>query len=174
MAFFDMVLIGVGLAADAFAAAVVRGLRIGRLRAACLASTALTFAFFQGAMTLAGYYAGELLASGLEKWSGILGAILLFFLGGRMLFAAEEEEPSLHLISMGFATSVDASVVGMAFSLRPSVSVFHLCAVIAAVTLVLSLLGFALGCAFGGRFRKTARIGGALVLIAMGARFLIG
>ena len=45
--------IGVGLAADAFAAAVVRGLRIGRLRAACLASTALTFAFFQGAMTLA-------------------------------------------------------------------------------------------------------------------------
>ena len=52
MAFFDMVLIGVGLAADAFAAAVVRGLRIGRLRAADLASTALTFAFFQGAMTL--------------------------------------------------------------------------------------------------------------------------
>ena len=34
MAFFDMVLIGVGLAADAFAAAVVRGLRIGRLRGA--------------------------------------------------------------------------------------------------------------------------------------------
>ena len=48
MAFFDMVLIGVGLAADAFAAAVVRGLRIGRLRAAYLASTALTFAFVQG------------------------------------------------------------------------------------------------------------------------------
>ena len=178
MAFFDMVLIGVGLAADAFAAAVVRGLAMGRLRLSPAIATASVFGFFQGAMTLFGYFAGALFASRLQIWGDLFAALLLFFLGGRALFEAfrggELPSDANGLIPMGFATSVDASAVGVALSLGGTEGIFYLCVIVGIVTFILSLFGVLLGCFFGVRFRKLSQILGSLILIAMGIRFLAG
>lgn len=178
MAFFDMVLIGVGLAADAFAAAVVRGLAMGRLRLPPALATALVFGFFQGAMTLLGYFAGTLFASRLQEWGRFGGALLLFFLGGRAMADAlrggAATPASGGLVAMGLATSVDASAVGVALSLGGTEGIFYLCVIVGIVTFLLSLFGVLLGCFFGVRFRKLSQILGALILIAMGIRFLAG
>lgn len=176
MAFFDMVLIGVGLAADAFAAAVVRGLAMGRLRLSPAIATASVFGFFQGAMTLFGYFAGGLFASRLQEWGRFGGALLLFFLGARTFVDAfrGDSPPMGSLFSMGLATSVDASAVGVAFSLKGDINIFYLAVVIAVVTFALALVGVFLGCMFGARWEKSSRIAGSLILIAMGIRFLAG
>ena len=81
-------------------------------------------------MTLFGYFAGGLFASRLQIWGDLFAALLLFFLGGRALFEAfrggELPSDANGLIPMGFATSVDASAVGVALSLGGTEGVFYL------------------------------------------------
>lgn len=79
---------------------------------------------------------------------------------------------------MALATSVDAMAVGVAMALgrtgllEPWYGYLICCAVIAAITFVICLIGVWLGCRTGNRYGKRAEIVGGIVLIGIGIKIL--
>lgn len=71
MGIVETAVIGVGLAMDAVAVAVTNGMAYRRLPGRDYVAMPFLFGIFQGAMPIAGYFAGILLASIIIKYSGI-------------------------------------------------------------------------------------------------------
>lgn len=58
MSILDMLLLGVGVSADAFAVAICKGLCLNHFDRGYATKIAILFGFFQGMMTFLGYYVG--------------------------------------------------------------------------------------------------------------------
>ena len=115
----------------------------------------------------------------------VLGAfILLALIGGKMLLDAFREgdeedagEPKdarldfKELLMLAIATSIDALAVGITFAFL-GVNIVWAIAVIGVTTFVLSVVGVAVGHAFGARYEKGATIAGSIVLILIGCKIL--
>ena len=152
---------------------------------------ALAFGVFQGAMPLAGWFAGYAFIERISHIDHWIAFGLLFLIGGKMLIEAAEDfvkhpKPACPtdaekkkrdlsskrvLIALAIATSIDALAVGMSFAvirqpiLLPS-------AVIAFVTALVCGAGFIFGKRIGLLFGRFAQIAGGITLIAIGARIL--
>ena len=178
MSIVEIFLVSLGLAADAFAAAVVRGLNMRRVRVISAVATASVFGGFQGVMPLFGYLAGGMLSAYVARWDNYVAAALLAAIGADMIKNSFDAEADVQggtasLFAVGFATSVDACAVGVTFAINGTANALFACAVIAVTTFVTSLLGVMLGTRLGGRYsRKAERIGG-FILICMGVKFLL-
>lgn len=178
MSILEIFIIAVGLAADAFAAALVRGLNMRRVRVGDAVLTASVFGFFQGAMPMLGHLAGSALAGYAGAWDDRIAALLLGAIGLNMIknsFGSEEEvRPGIaSLFVMGIATSVDACAVGISFALNGGVRIFPACAVIALTTLIICLAGVMLGTKLGKKYNRGAEMLGGIILIAIALRLLI-
>ncbi len=179
MSFFEVFVISLGLAADAFAGALVRGLNMRHVRVLPAVATASVFGFFQGIMPLFGYLAGSAFARYAGKWDDYVAAVLLGVIGVNMIkssFCSEDE--GMHsdagsLFAMGFATSVDACAVGISFALNGAVRIFPACGVIALTTFIICLIGVVLGSKLGEKYNRRAERAGGAILIGMGIRFLL-
>ncbi len=179
MSFIEVFFISVGLAADAFAGALVRGLNMRRVSVLSAAATAAVFGIFQGIMPLFGYLAGNAFSEYVGAWNNYVAAALLAAIGLNMIknsFASENEETDLgtgSLFAVGFATSVDACAAGISFALNGAVRVLPACCVIALTTFIISLAGVMLGSKLGEKYNRRAERAGGGILIAMGVRFLL-
>ena len=96
-----MVLIAVGLAADAFAVSVAEGVALRKLTRTHTVRVAIHFGLFQGAMPVLGWLAGHSLRTVVSAWDHWVAFGLLMIIGGKMLAdafwdfeAAEAREPS--------------------------------------------------------------------------------
>lgn len=175
-------LVGFGLAMDCVAVSLVGGMAAQRRGASMLKVAlqfALTFGFFQGAMAVAGYYAGGVFAAWLEPVDHWIAFALLAFVGGKMIYEAvhededEEEAPSgsKELLLAGIATSIDALAVGLSYSLL-NTGIMVPALLIGAVTAVLCVPAAFLGGKLGEHFAQRAEVGGGLILIAIGLKIL--
>ena len=92
MNLLSLVLVAVGLAMDACAVSICKGLSRppSPLKRAC--TLGLFFGFFQGAMPLIGYYLGRSFASSIESIDHWVAFILLAFIGGKMIWEALKKE----------------------------------------------------------------------------------
>lgn len=182
MSLITLLLLSVGLAADAFAVSIGRGLQMPHLRARPVLALAATLGLFQAAMPLAGWFLGDQLAtfvSGIDHWL-VFG--LLLIIGVRMIQEAfSEDDPEettatgtsvTVLLLLGLATSIDAFAAGVGLAFV-DVDIFFAVALIGVVTFVLSAAGIFLGHRVGKALRKPAEVFGGLVLIAIGARVLL-
>jgi putative Mn2+ efflux pump MntP len=169
------------LAMDATAAAACRGLAAKRARLSEGLAIALTFGIFQSAMTLGGWALGALVGPWFRAWDHWIAFALLLLVGGKMLHeaytaAGEESEPraltTLTLISLAFATSVDALAAGVTL---PTLGVPIVASIVAigVVTSVLSGAGFAAGRRLGATIGPRLDMLGGVVRIALGAKILI-
>ncbi len=189
MGFFELLLLSVGLAMDAFAVSVCKGLSVSRLEAKHCLICGVWFGAFQAGMPFLGY----LIGSGFEKWIRIAAPWVAFFLlamlGINMIreaFSPEEEaKPDFgfrSMLPMAVATSIDALAVGITFVAVPvqvlpadqmQNTLFAVC-VIGVITFIISVAGVKIGNLFGARYRSGSEVMGGTILIFIGLHSLIG
>ena len=179
-------MLGFGLAMDAFSVSLANGLNEPKMNRKKMLAVAGTFALFQGAMPLIGWFLVTQLASvfnviqGFIPWAALA---LLLFIGGKMLIEGlkpcecednEEDCPCEHkltlsaLLLQGVATSIDALSVGLTISNLNFGEALLESSIIAALTLVICYAGIEIGKRFGTKLADKAAILGGSVLIAIG------
>lgn len=170
-------LLAIALGADAFAVALTQGARF-RPGWRAGAAIALTFGVFQGVMPLIGWALGAAMLAHVAAFDHWIAFGVLAFLGVRMLRGDVGEDEGSRaltgkaLVIAGIATSIDALAAGIAL---PTLAVAPVLAagVIAAVTLVLSAIGVALGRVAGERWGIWAERAGGIILIALGTGIVL-
>lgn len=180
----ELVIIAVGLAMDAFAVAVCKGLNMRKLDYKQTALIALFFGGFQAGMPLIGWFIGSRFAHYIESIDHWVTFVLLAIIGGKMIwesFKGEDEceccESKLdlkELTALAIATSIDALAVGVAFALEYEKNqVFVAVTLIGVITAALSAVGVFIGHKFGVKYKNKAEFAGGLVLVLMGVKFLL-
>lgn len=185
MFFFNSVLLGVGLAMDAFSVSLANGLNEPKMRKSRQCFIAGIFAFFQFIMPLAGYFCVHTLTgffSAFEKFIPFIALGLLGFIGGKMLIEGiknknSDSEPAAvglgALLLQGVATSIDALSVGFTISQHSPFGAFMCCLIIAVVTFIICMAGLMLGRKFGTKLSNKASILGGSILIFIGLEIFV-
>ena len=180
----ELIIIAVGLAMDAFAVAVCKGLNMKKLDYKQTALIALFFGGFQAGMPLIGWFIGSRFAHYIESIDHWITFILLAIIGGKMIYEAVKGEDECdscesklnlkELVALAIATSIDALAVGVAFALTyERKTVFIAVALIGIITAALSAIGVFIGHKFGAKYKNKAEFAGGLVLVIMGLKFLL-
>lgn len=176
MRLFEIILIAVSLAMDAFAVSIAAGTS-GRLSGR-RATFRLSFHFglFQFMMPVIGWYAGMHIAPLISAVSHWVAFGLLAFVGGRMIISAlhpdahalsSDPSKGLSLVMLSFATSMDALVIGFSLAMI-HVNIWYPSAMIGLITAGLSLAGITLGRHLEKRIGPRMEIIGGIVLIVIG------
>lgn len=184
MSFWSLLLLGVGLSADAFAASITEGLRMRKLDYRRALLIAGIFAGFQMLMPLIGWSLASQFSRVLAPIDHWIAFGLLVLIGGKMIWeavssASEDDEQSTNgtfelrrMLLLGLATSIDAAAVGVSLAFL-NVSLVQAVLIIGVTTLVLSFVGIVVGSRVGSRFRRPAEFIGGLVLVLIGVRILL-
>ena len=184
--FLNSLLLGVGLAMDAFSVSLANGLGEPHMKKWKMFGIAGVFAGFQALMPLTGWFFVHTAAAYFNAFSVCIpwiALLLLGFLGGKMLLegirsrgAEEAAAPALTfgaLLVQGVATSIDALSVGFTIA-EYSFSAALVCALLVAlVTFCICLCGVLIGRKFGTRLADKASILGGVILIAIGLEIFI-
>ncbi len=183
--FTNSILLGVGLAMDAFSVSLANGLAEPSMKKRKLCGIAGVFGFFQALMPLIGWLCVHLFVSffsSFQKFIPWIALALLLYIGGNMIFEAiknkEEEEKTSKLgfgtlVMQGVATSIDALSVGFTISDYNTVMALLCALVIAVVTFIICVAGLIIGKKFGTRLAGKANILGGIILIAIGIEIFI-
>lgn len=176
----EISLIAIGLAMDAFAVAICKGLSMKKIKLKYIIKIALYFGLFQGVMPALGYFLGnsfEVFVSKIDHWIAFL---LLGIIGGNMIKEAfckcnEEVNDKLDfktMLPLAVATSIDALTVGITFAFL-KVNILISCLMIGVITFILSMIGVKMGNKFGDKYEKKAEFIGGIILIVMGTKILL-
>jgi putative Mn2+ efflux pump MntP len=177
----QVVLIAVGLSADAFAVSVAEGVALREVPRGHALRVALHFGGFQAIMPVVGWLAGTSMRAAIAAFDHWVAFGLLVIIGLRMLVAslrpqpeAGEREPSrgARLLALSVATSVDALAVGVSLSML-EVTIWEPALIIGAVTGVLCATGIELGDRVGSRLGRRAEALGGAILCAIGVKVLV-
>jgi len=185
MGIFDYILIGIGLAMDAFVVSMAKGITVG-CSGRCFSfkrtlTLGLSFGFFQFIMPLFGYYLGNSFFSRFNFGSSVFSFIILCVVGIKMILESfkkedkEKVEPTLpvkEILLLSLATSIDAFAIGVSFSMM-AINIILSSIIIGVVTLILSILGSFVGFKFGTIFENRITILGGLLLIFIGFKILL-
>lgn len=177
MGIVELSMIGVGLAMDAFAVAVGKGLSLKKMQWKIAVIIGLYFGIFQALMPLGGYISGKFIGGIINSFSGFITFGLLCFVGGNMIkealsFEKEERASGIGfwtMIILAIATSIDAFAVGITFAFY-DVNIFWAMLIIGIITFFLSMIGVKIGNMFGDKYEKSAQIFGGMILIAIGIK----
>ena len=180
MGIVELLLISVGLAMDAFAVSVGKGMTLKRVQPRHALSAGVWFGGFQGLMPLIGYYVGRSFAEYVVSVDHWIAFGLLVLIGLNMIretiWGDDEQQNSdfgvRTMLIMAIATSIDALAVGVSMAFL-DVNIWFSAAVICIVTLIISAAGVYLGTVFGARLGSKAGIVGGLILIAIGVKILV-
>lgn len=184
--FFNSILLGVGLAMDAFSVSLANGLNEPHMRRRKMCGVAGIFALFQFAMPMIGWVCVMTIAqrfAAFERCIPWIALALLGYIGGKMLLeglrgcqAPEEEHPAVGLAALlvqGVATSIDALSVGFTIADYNGMEALLACLLIGAVTFCICLVGLAIGRKAGTCLSGRAGILGGAILIFIGLEILI-
>lgn len=177
----SIVLISVGLAMDAFAVAVCKGLSMKKIDIKKVIIIGLYFGVFQGLMPAIGYLLGVNFSAIVESVDHWIAFILLGFIGGKMIKEAlSKDEGSIDdsvnfktMVVLALATSIDALAVGITFAFLKTSYVGLSFLLIGGITFVLSALGVLIGNKFGSKYEKKAEFVGGVILIFLGLKILL-
>lgn len=192
MSVWEIILIGVALAMDAFALTIANctTYKNGLTRAKEWAMPA-AFGAFQFIMPVLGFYIGSFFSGYLEKISKFVTAAIFFVLAIKIVFdnvkemkEIKEEEKEIAegktvnftlgiLMAQAVATSIDALMIGVTFSVSLTFSVFLASLIIGAVTFAIVAVALFIGKSLGKILGKYAQWAGAVILIALAIKNLI-
>ena len=186
--FLNSILLGAGLAMDAFSVSLANGLNEPEMKTGRMNLIAGTYAFFQFAMPMIGWVCVHTIVekfNSFEKFVPWIALALLLYIGGGMLIeglkkkGSEEADRSGSklgfgkLIVQGIATSIDALSVGFTIEQYQFPMALAASLIIAAVTHFICLGGLSLGKRFGLRLADKASVVGGLILIGIGLEIFI-
>ncbi len=183
--FFNSVLLGVGLAMDAFSVSLANGLNEPEMKRRKMCRVAGVFGFFQALMPMVGWMCVHTILQHLKAFERFIPWIALFMLlyvGGKMLtdgIRNKEKESEGGgvgigtLLIQGIATSIDALSVGFTIAAYDFIMALTCALIIAAVTLVICMTGLMIGKRFGTQLSDKAAILGGGILIVIGLEIFI-
>jgi putative Mn2+ efflux pump MntP len=185
MDFITLILLALGLSADAFAVSVTNGMCSRIITKKNALATAVTFGFFQGLMPLLGFILGKSFTEIISRFQHWLALFLLGAIGINMLVDAvkESKQPeesckgkiiftAKNLIIQGIATSIDALAAGVSFAVL-KINIVSASLLIATVTFFCCALGVYIGKKFGALLGIRARLVGGIILIVLGLKIFI-
>lgn len=180
MSIVELFILSVGLAMDAFAVSICKGLAMERATLKKAGIVGLWFGGFQALMPLLGYFLGSQFASYVTEIAPWIAFGLLVFIGGNMIreaFDSEEEDKDSSLAAgkmfmLAIATSIDALAVGVTFAFL-NVNIAEAISLIGVITFLISAIGVKIGNIFGSRYKKKAEISGGVILILLGIKILL-
>ena len=186
MFFVNSVLLGIGLAMDAFSVSLANGLADPAMKKKKMSLIAGVFAVFQTLMPLAGWICVHTIVekfTAFQKFIPWIALLLLGYIGGKMLIEGiksrngeESEKPAVgfgELMVQGVATSIDALSVGFTIAQLDFAQALVESVLIGAVTFVICIGGLFLGKKFGTRLSNIASILGGLILIGIGIEVFV-
>ena len=181
----NSVLLGVGLAMDAFSVSIANALNDPGMKMRRQLLIAGTFAFFQFLMPMAGWICVHTILSYFvvfQRFIPWIALILLGWIGGKMLWegfhpedGAAGEKPLSRgtLLLQGVATSIDALSAGFTLASYEWPAALAASLIIAAVTHLICMGGLRIGRRFGERLSQKAGILGGVILIGIGLEIFI-
>ena len=180
MELFEIIAIGIGLAMDAFAVSICKGLSMKKIDWKKAIIIALYFGIFQALMPVLGYFLGSTFSSFVQSVDHWIAFILLAIIGGNMIKDSTDDEVEKRndkvdvktMLLLAIATSIDALAVGVTFAFF-EVNLLLSISIIGIITFVLSLLGVIIGNKFGDKFQNRAELAGGIVLIIIGLKILL-
>ncbi|MBR5915454.1 MAG: manganese efflux pump [Spirochaetia bacterium] len=182
--FTNSVLLGVGLAMDAFSVSIANCLANPRMNRAEMSGMAFSYGFFQFLMPMVGWFCVHTIISIFEKFQPFIpwiAFILLLYIGGKMVLEGirgevEEEGKKLTfgvLMIQSVATSIDALSVGFTIAEYQAAMALAASLIIAVVTFGICMGGAFIGKKAGSHLSGKASILGGTILIAIGLEILI-
>ena len=183
--FFNSILLGVGLAMDAFSVSLANGLAEPDMKPGKMLTIAGAFAGFQALMPMTGWICVHTIANyfqSFRKFIPWIALILLVIIGGQLLISGIRPDDSEHartgvglkaLLFQGVATSIDALSVGFTISDYGWGMALVCSLIIAAVTFMICMGGLKLGKKFGTKLSGKAEILGGIILIAIGVEIFL-
>lgn len=185
--FTNSLLLGAGLAMDAFSVSLANGLNDPNMKKRRMFLIAGVFAVFQTLMPLTGWVCVHTIAqyfTAFKKFIPWIALILLSFIGGKMLKEGiqnkEEEEETKDttltlplLLVQGVATSIDALSVGFTIADYKLTQAIISTLIIGGITFMICTAGIMIGKKFGTKLANKASIFGGVILILIGIEIFI-
>ncbi len=175
----ELFVIAVGLAMDACAVAVCKGLAVGKAKPGHCVTAGIFFGGFQMMMPVIGYLLGVSFQDVIVSIDHWIAFVLLGMIGFNMIRESREEEEEMDpsfgfraMLPLAVATSIDALAVGVTFAFL-KVNIAVAASFIGLTTFVMSALGVTVGAKLGGQFGKKAELVGGVILILMGTKILL-
>lgn len=194
----EIILIAIGLAMDAFAVSICKGLATKKLEIKHMCIVGIWFGGFQALMPIIGYYLGSTFSSYITKIDHWIAFALLAFIGINMIKESLEkpkcdseeckngqcnidnnESITVNnpfavktMFIMAIATSIDALAVGVTFAFL-DVNVWVAVAFIGIITFAMSAIGIKIGNIFGDKYKSKAEFAGGVILILLGIKILV-
>ncbi len=180
MGIIELIFLSIGLAMDAFAVAICKGLSMSKIKweNACVIGT--YFGLFQAIMPLIGYLLGVSFQDKICSVDHWVAFILLSVIGLNMIKEAiskenEKQNDSIKfkdMLILAVATSIDALAVGITFAFL-KVNIWFAISLIGIITFTISVAGVKIGNIFGDKYEKKAEFTGGLILILLGTKILL-
>ncbi|MCR5390904.1 MAG: manganese efflux pump [Lachnospiraceae bacterium] len=178
------ILLGIGLAMDAFSVSCANGLGEPDMKKGRMAGVAGVYAVFQFMMPMIGWLCVRTIDgifAGFRSVVPWIALVLLLWIGGKMIFAffkkdKEEEKKILTfglLIVQGIATSVDALSVGFAIAGYKVTTALAACAIFGIETFIICVCGIVIGKKAGTKFVGKALLLGGIILITIGIEIFV-
>ncbi|MBQ9510651.1 MAG: manganese efflux pump [Clostridia bacterium] len=185
MRIWEVIVIAVGLAMDAFAVSVCKGLAVKKIKITNLLAVGLWFGGFQALMPAIGFFVGSQFEEYIKAYDHWIAFGLLAIIGANMIresFSKQDDDESKNssfsfgtMLFMALATSVDALAVGISFACldMSAGQMAYSAAVIGTITCFISIAGLAVGSFFGSKFKSKAEFAGGVILILIGLKILL-
>ncbi len=176
MNLFVVLGMAVALAMDCFAVSMGMSCGAARLTGKQTVRMAFFFGFFQFAMPVLGWFAGENILRYIERFDHWVALALLCFVGLKMIRESFEKGKDagpvdrtvgVPLLILSIATSIDALAVGLSLAVLRT-NIFLPAALIGVVCFLLTVVGAKLGPLVGRAVGKRAELLGGLILIGIG------
>lgn len=180
MGLVELIILSVGLAMDAFAVSICKGLAMKKMKWKNAIIIGLYFGIFQAIMPLIGYLLGVSFQSAITSIDHWVAFILLVGIGANMIREAmskekEEANDSIKIKDMlilAIATSIDALAIGITFAFL-EVNITLSVSLIGIITFIISVIGVKIGNIFGDKYERKAELAGGIILIGLGIKILI-
>ena len=183
--FVNSILLGIGLAMDAFSVSLANGLNDSSMKKPKMCGIAGIFSLFQFAMPMLGWVCVSTVAHCFklfEKFIPYIALVLLCYIGGKMLYDALKTDTDTEetgaigfgaLLVQGVATSIDALSVGFTIAEYNFLEALIACLLIGVVTFFICFAGLSIGKVAGTRLAGKAGILGGVILIFIGLEIFI-
>lgn len=185
MDLITLVLLALGLSADAFAVAVTNGMCSDKVTKRHAVMTAFTFGFFQALMPVLGFLLGRTFYDIICRYQHWVALLLLGAIGVNMLADTYKEWKNKesvctnrnmfnakNLIMQGIATSIDALAAGVSIAVL-NINILSAALLIGLITFVLCIIGVYIGKKFGSLLELRAKLIGGIVLIMIGLKIFV-
>ena len=144
MGILETIFISIGLAMDAFAVAICKGLSMKKMNWKNAFIIAIYFGLFQMSMPMIGYVLGY---------------------GYKVDFNT--------MVMLAIATSIDALAIGITYAFLDARNIMFSFVLIGVITFIISLIGVKIGNKFGDKYGKKAELIGGLILVFIGIKILL-